>query len=58
MSAARWYVEGRHASLDFPVEIMVRVDDEDGHRFEILVEAHQDVSFSAKCQREGEEVRS
>jgi hypothetical protein len=43
--AALSFVEHHHADLDYPSEVLVSVKDEDGHHFELLVVAEQDVSF-------------
>ena len=44
-AAERW-VERHHADLDYPAECVVHVEDEVGHRFELMVKASQDTAFS------------
>jgi len=45
-AAERW-VEAHHADFDYRAECLVRVEDEAGHRFEVMVRAERDTVFSA-----------
>lgn len=51
-AAERW-VERHHADLDYPAECVVLVEDETGHRFELLVRAESGLSFSASSVNVG-----
>jgi hypothetical protein len=46
--AAEQWVKTNHADLDYPREILVRLEDEDGHRYEFLVRAEQTIVFRAE----------
>jgi hypothetical protein len=47
-AAAEKFVEQHDADLDYPAEILVRVDDAIGHRFEFVVDRVNTVSYHAR----------
>jgi len=45
--AAEEWVKQHHADLDYPAEVIVRVDDMQGHQFELRVVARRELTFHA-----------